>query len=143
MFLLWTLVLYWTHRAAHLIPYIRYFHLNHHFTINRNLKNNCLNTWHWNNLLLYNDNCKSTFDLWITEVIPTIIFCAITTEWWILGFYYVWAALIQESIEHNPNVNLPLLMSGKKHLVHHKNSNKNYGLLFSFWDKIFRTYKHV
>ena len=29
-----------------------------------------------------------------------------------LVFYYVWAAFIQESIEHNPNIDYPILTSG-------------------------------
>lgn len=100
-------------------------------------------SWHWSNLLLFNDNWSSTVDLWITEVIPTLVFSIITGEFWILAFYYFWTALIQEHIEHNDKVNVPLLTSGQWHLIHHYQANKNYGLFTPFWDLIFGTYKNV
>lgn len=133
-FLLWTLLLYIIHRLAHVLPVFRYYHLDHHKVINLNEVK-----WEWNNLLLYNDTAKSTVDLWLTEVIPTIVFSYLTSQWWILIFYYVWAAFIQERIEHNKNFNIPILTAGKWHLVHHKKGNYNYGLFFSIWDRLFRT----
>lgn len=136
-FLLWTLMLYWIHRIGHITPIIRDFHLDHHsFILTHPTK------WHWNNLFLFNDNYKSTIDLWITEVIPTLIFSYVTGEYWISIFYYVYAAFIQESIEHNDNFDMFLLTSGKWHLIHHSSSN-NYGLFFPIWDIVFRTNKHV
>jgi sterol desaturase/sphingolipid hydroxylase (fatty acid hydroxylase superfamily) len=138
-FILWTLILYWIHRLAHKVPFLRYYHVAHHSFIN----NNITTSWHWSNLLLFNDNWKSTIDLWITEVIPTIVFSYVTNQWWLLGFYYVWAALIQESIEHNSKVNIYGITSGRWHLIHHKHTNYNYGLFFPVWDKLFVTNKKV
>jgi sterol desaturase/sphingolipid hydroxylase (fatty acid hydroxylase superfamily) len=136
-FLTWTLILYWIHRAGHIIPMIKFFHMEHHRYIINN--KTC---WHWSNLLLFNDNKNSTIDLWITEVIPTLLFSLITGQWWISVFYYIWAAFIQESVEHNPNVDLPLLSSGQWHLIHHR-SKYNYGLFIPIWDIIFNTYKRI
>lgn len=140
-FLAWTLMLYWIHRIGHKIPLINYYHSHHHSYINKNLKDGNINSWHWSNLLLFNDNMESTIDLWITEVLPTLAFSLITGQWWISIFYYCWAAFMQEPIEHNPKVNVPYLLSGQRHLIHHKQPNKNYGLFFPIWDKMFRTYK--
>jgi hypothetical protein len=57
-------------------------------------------------------------------------------------FYYVWAALIQEIIEHNPKFDLyPFLTSGKWHLIHHHNTSVNYGLFIPVWDMLFGTFK--
>jgi sterol desaturase/sphingolipid hydroxylase (fatty acid hydroxylase superfamily) len=138
VFLLWTFCLYWIHRAGHRIPFVNKFHQDHHLYINRHGGT----TWHWNNLLLYNDTWKSTVDLWITEVIPTLIFSAVTGHWWVSIFYYFWAALLQEVIEHNPKFDwYPWLTSGKWHLVHHRHQRKNYGLFIPLWDKLFNTYK--
>ena len=133
-FFSWTLILYWIHRLGHIIPVIKKIHYSHHRTI---LK--VTPVWHWSNLFLYNDNWMSTVDLWITEVIPTILFSWITGHWWILIFYYVWASLIQERIEHNSHFNWPILASGQKHLLHHKNSTVNFGLFTLFWDWVFGT----
>lgn len=130
-------MLYWIHRLGHILPVIQDIHLHHHRFILCNTPN-----WHWSNLFLYNDDYISTIDLWITEVIPTLIFSIITEQYWILVFYYIWAAFIQESIEHNNKVDIPILTSGKWHLIHHRSSH-NYGLFNPIWDIIFRTYQHV
>ncbi len=136
-FFTWTLLLYWIHRIAHVIPILRDIHLDHHrFVLNNNT------SWHWSNLFLFNDTWASTLDLWLSEVIPTLLFSLITGQWWISIFYYVWAAFIQETIEHNKNFNIPILTSGKWHMIHHR-SEKNYGLFTALWDKVFRTYKSV
>lgn len=140
IFLSWTFVLYWIHRIGHDIPFVSSFHDDHHQYINENGKA----YWHWNNLLLYNDTWKSTIDLWITEVIPTVIFSAITGQWWVFVFYYLWAALIQEAIEHKPDFNwYPFLTSGKWHLEHHADMRINFGLFFPIWDIMFKTYKPI
>lgn len=136
-FLLWTLVLYWIHRIGHHTPVVRKYHMSHHrYILTHDV------TWHWSNLFLFNDNWESTIDLWITEVIPTILFATLTGEYWIMMFYYVWAAFIQESIEHNSRVDLPGFTSGKWHLIHH-NSPVNYGLFIPVWDILFGTYVNV
>lgn len=136
-FVLWTLLLYWIHRIAHNLPGIRKIHLHHHQFVLSNKT-----TWHWSNLFLFNDDWTSTFDLWITEVVPTILFSLVTHQWWIFIFYYTWAAFIQEFIEHNSNVNFFILTSGKWHLRHH-HSPKNYGLFIPIWDIVFNTHENV
>lgn len=142
-FLLWNLILYWTHWLGHRIPYIRDFHLQHHKRISYNLKHGVVNRWHWSNIFLFNDDWTSTIDYWITEIIPTLLFCMITGQWWIMIVYYFWAAFIQESVEHNPKINLPFMLSGHRHVLHHKKSTVNYGVLFPIWDKLFGTLKNV
>lgn len=136
-FFLWTLMLYVIHRIGHVMPWVSKIHLHHHAYILSNPTG-----WHWSNLFLFNDTWISTLDLWITEVIPTIVFSLITGQWWISVLYYVWASFIQESIEHNSTVDLPVLTSGKWHLIHHR-SPCNYGLFTPLWDLVFGTYKKV
>ena len=144
IFLLWLFCLYWIHRIFHIaghkiFPLAHRAHLDHHRFINIHGKTK----WEWNNLLLFNDTWMSTLDLWITEVIPTLLFGWLTGHWWVFIFYYLWAALVQEVIEHNPRFSLyPFLTSGKWHLVHHRKPNKNYGLIFPLWDKVFGTAEH-
>jgi sterol desaturase/sphingolipid hydroxylase (fatty acid hydroxylase superfamily) len=98
--------------------------------------------WHWNNLFLCNQDIRSTIDLWLTEVIPTITFCFIFGCWYIFGLYYLWASLLQERIEHNKNWDVPGFTSGKWHLIHHR-SPHNYSLLIPIWDIVFRTNQKV
>jgi len=141
-FLLWTLVLYWVHRLAHTfkIPYVTDWHWDHHKQITLNTAKGP----HWGNLLLWSDSWKSTLDMWCTDVIPTIIFCWVTGQWWIGAFYYIWAAFFQEALEHNQKLKLyPFLTTGSYHLVHHKDSKKNFGLFVPIWDIVFRTNKPI
>jgi sterol desaturase/sphingolipid hydroxylase (fatty acid hydroxylase superfamily) len=133
-FFTWTFVLYWIHRIGHRTPIIKDFHRHHHVYVNKNIT-----TWHWNNLFLFNDDWPSTIDLWITEVIPTLLFSLITNQWWISIFYYIWAAFLQEPLEHRRGLNLPLLTCGSWHLKHHNRPDKNFGLFFPVWDRIFGT----
>lgn len=137
LFFTWTLILYWVHRIVHSVSTIRHIHMHHHRYILSHTTN-----WHWSNLFLFNDDWISTLDLWITEVLPTILFCYITDQYWIFVLYYIWAAFIQEAVEHNKNFDLPVLTSGKWHLIHHTQA-KNYGLFLPLWDLIFGTYKNV
>lgn len=142
-FLSWTLLLYVIHRTIHIhgrkwFPISYKAHNDHHKYINVTGGTQ----WHWNNCFLFNDTWLSTLDLWITEVIPTLIFSYITGEWWISIAYYFWAAFLQEVIEHNPKFSwYPAITSGKWHLVHHEQPYKNYGLFVPFWDLLFGSYK--
>jgi len=137
-FLAWTLTLYWIHRLAHVVPFLKHYHFDHHKVIILNDVK-----WNWNNLLLYNDTRKSTIDLWLTEVIPSFIFSAVTGQWWIIIFYYLWASLLQERIEHLKTFNIPVLTSGKWHLIHHSHGTYNYGLFIAMWDILFKTNKKI
>jgi len=98
----------------------------------------------WKNIFLFFDTWNSTVDQWLTEVIPTIIISLVLQQWWLLAFYYVWAAFIQEAVEHNDKINLyPFITSGRWHLIHHDTPNKNYGVFFPIWDIIFKTKKDL
>jgi sterol desaturase/sphingolipid hydroxylase (fatty acid hydroxylase superfamily) len=139
VFLLWTFCLYWIHRIGHRTPLVKDLHLSHHAFINRNGKSG----WHWNNLFLFNDNWSSTLDLWITEVIPTIVFSLMTGYWFISILYYAWAAFLQEELEHNPSVSMYPFTSGQWHLAHHQNASRNFGLFIPLWDKVFNTERRI
>jgi len=137
-FLLWTFLLYWAHRCAHKFKFLNKFHNAHHLYIKSNFTK-----WSWTNLFFYMDNMKSSFDVLLTEVIPTLIFCLLFDTWWVFIFYWIWAASLQEIIEHKSNLNLPIFTSGKWHMIHHCTPNKNYGLFIPLWDFIFGTYSSV
>lgn len=133
-FLAWTFMLYLIHRAVHVMPLIQHLHWNHHWYVSNHTM-----SWHWSNLFLFNDTWISTIDLWITEVVPTVLFAWITGAWWIAVFYYLWAAILQEDLEHNANINMYPLTSGQWHLVHHQQADKNFGVFVPVWDKLFGT----
>ena len=118
---------------AHSVPMLMKFHADHHRYIRQHSTK-----WSLNNLLLYNDTKNRTVDLWLTEVIPTIVFAIALDAWWVFCLYYIWAAFLQENIEHS-ELNLYPFTSGKWHMVHHRVPAKNFGLFFTFWDKLFGT----
>lgn len=137
VFMLWTFVIYWMHRIAHILPVLQTIHADHHkFVVSNDID------WHWSNLFLYNDTWLSTLDLWITEVIPTIIM-SLFFGWWLFISYYLWAAFIQERIEHNDRFNYYPFTSGKWHMVHHRNANVNYGIFIPLWDRLFGTWQPI
>jgi sterol desaturase/sphingolipid hydroxylase (fatty acid hydroxylase superfamily) len=132
---LWSFVLYWIHRACHSFRPLKRFHRDHH----REVIVHPDKKWHWNNLLLYNDTRDSTIDLWITEVIPTVAIAWLFGAPWLFVGYYLWAALFQESLEHNSRISIRPFSAGRWHLLHHRHPDKNYGFPFRMWDKVFRT----
>lgn len=138
-FLLWTLVLYLIHRISHNVNLFKSLHYDHHIFVSRNKTTR----WKLHDLLLYNDTPRSTLDMWITEVIPTLCISAVTGHWWIAIIYYIWAAFFQQNLEHNSAHNWYPFTSGKWHLIHHKDPSKNFGLFFPIWDKIFKTEKGI
>lgn len=136
-FLAWTFIIYWIHRLCHTVSALSYFHKFHHRYVAKNYI-----TWHWSNLFLFNDDWPSTIDYWITEVLPTLIFVIITEQWWLGICFYIYAAFIQEWLEHNPNFSLyPFYTSGKWHMLHHSAPPCNYGIGTPFWDWVFKTNK--
>lgn len=137
-FFVWLFCLYWVHRLVHVAPFLKSIHWEHHKYITSSVNNN----WHWSNVFLFNDNIKSTIDLWITEVVPTLLFCVMIGDFTIFVVYYIWAAFIQEVIEHNSKINLyPFLTSGRWHLNHHYNPTCNFGLFTGVFDTMFMTNK--
>lgn len=136
-FLSWTLMIYWIHRLAHQyrIPVFSYFHREHHKFVASNKI-----TWKFNNVFLFNDNWPSTIDFWLTEVIPTAIFVLLTGQYWLGIFFYLYAAFVQEWVEHNENFNgYPYYTSGQWHLLHHTNYPCNFGIGTPIWDLVFGT----
>ena len=129
-FILWTFVLYWLHRFFHNVPILKEMHMVHHMHVTLGTGSS---GWNWKHMFLWIDDWKGTVDQWLIEIVPTIIFCWLLDQWWLLAFYWFWAAFVQERIEHNINFNIfPLLTSGAWHLKHHRNCNVNYGVFFLY-----------
>lgn len=141
LYMAWTCLLYWMHRLAHVLPGLQWFHEDHHRVVFQHQYEGQAMQWSPMNFLLWNDTGKSTVDLWFTEVLPTLLFCWVFHCWWILAGYYVWAAIFQESNEHDPNVHWPGYMHGRPHLEHHEDPTVNYGFSTPLWDRLFHTYR--
>ena len=118
-YLVWTFFIYWLHRIVHITEWTNYYHSDHHRYITENWNDGLENItgWSWSDVFLIEDTWKSTVDLWLTEVIPTILYSSITGQWWILIMYWLWSSLLAEVIEHNPKFNVPFIAAGKWHLT--------------------------
>jgi len=138
-FFLWTLLLYGVHRLVHILPYIKKIHNEHHRYVMRN------KDWYikWEDLYLSRGNNKVTVDLWITEVIPTLLFCAVTGHWWIFGLYYGWSAFYEKTTKYNRDVDVFLVTWGMWTLTHYRRTTLNFGGIFSLWDMIFKTNRGI
>jgi|Laugresbdmm110sd_1035091.scaffolds.fasta_scaffold132998_2 sterol desaturase/sphingolipid hydroxylase (fatty acid hydroxylase superfamily) len=138
-FLLWTLVLYWIHRVAHVFPYLKDIHKEHHRYVIRN-KGSGIALRH---LLLIHKSKDYTIDLWITEVVPTILFSLVTGQVWILIVYYIWAALFQTSVKYDVNFDIFPITWGAWTLLHYRHNSNNFGSIFTIWDRLFKTNKGI
>ena len=138
-FLLWTLVLYWVHRAVHKLPYLKDIHKEHHRYVVRSKESGIA----LRHLLLVHKSKDYTIDLWITEVIPTIVFSLLTGQIWILIVYYVWAALFQTSTKYDSNFDVFPITWGSWTLLHYRHNSNNFGSVFSLWDRLFKTNKGI
>ena len=138
-FFLWTLLLYVVHRLAHALPYIKKIHSEHHRYVMRN------RDWgiKWQDLYLSRGANKVTLDLWFTEVIPTLLFCAVTGHWWIFGAYYFWSAFYEKATKYNRDVDVFLVTWGMWTLTHYRRNTLNFGGIFSLWDIIFKTNRGI
>lgn len=139
-FFIWLLVLYWAHRLAHVVPYIKEIHSDHHKFV---LRSKYGTEWRLNNLILYNDTIRNTLNLWITEVIPTLTFSYVTGQWWIFIFYYIWAAFFQQTLKYDKDEDIFLLTPGMWSMIHYRRTNLNFGLFISFWDIVFKTNRSI
>lgn len=130
-------MVYWIHRITHMNEFLNSFHKRHHENVTSEIVGQ---SWDWKQIFIWIDDLESTIDQWLMEVIPTIIFCWVFNQWWLLVFYWIWAAFVQERVEHNSKLNLyPFITSGRWHLVHHKEHEKNFGVFFPIWDIVFGT----
>ena len=134
--IIWTLVMYLMHRAAHDIPALWYFHRWHHMVTYQG-------EWEfsWWNLVFWFNDWYSTVDQWIMEIIPTALFIYIFPETWPFGvYYYLDGVCLSEGItDHNPRICMPILSMGRYHLRHHANLGVNYDQFTHLWDWVFGT----
>lgn len=122
---------YWTHKLMHRLPILFRFHKIHH--------------------LSHNPNPWSAFSFHPIEaiislgIIPIIIFI-FPVHPYALFVFSTFMTLYNVYIHLGYNIKFSFLGSGSQntaqdHDLHHRVSNYNYGLYFSFWDKKMKTYK--
>ena len=122
---------YWSHKFMHQLPLLFRFHKIHHFS--------------------HNPNPWSAFSFHPIEaiislgIIPIIIFI-IPVHPYALFVFSTFMTLYNVYIHLGYKINFLFLGSmtqntAENHDLHHRVSKYNYGLYFSFWDRIMKTYK--
>jgi sterol desaturase/sphingolipid hydroxylase (fatty acid hydroxylase superfamily) len=131
------LAMYAWHRVNHVLPVLWMFHRFHH--LDKKMNTSTALRFHFVELLLSNIWKAGFFLLMGFNFLPVLIYE-------ILFFIVV--------IIHHSNINISksfdlqyrkLFSSPLMHRIHHsqikEETDTNYGSVFSFWDRIFRTYK--
>lgn len=140
---------YWIHFAFHQ-PWSLWFyraHMNHHQI-------------QYPSIDFYSDRYRSagkdnTTTLFLIAAIPVVLFLllsilfgliSISTLLLVAGGTCFWGFLHDHFHDHfhiatSPWSKLPLFRNWRKlHYVHHLNMSLNYGIIFFYWDKLFKTY---
>lgn len=122
---------YWSHKLMHQLPILFRFHKIHHFS--------------------HNPNPWSAFSFHPIEaiislgIIPIIIF-TVPVHPYALFVFSTFMTLYNVYIHLGYKINFLFLgnltqNTAENHDLHHRVSKYNFGLYFSFWDKIMKTYK--
>lgn len=144
LMLAWTGISYAIHRLAHVAGVwnqLHRIHRAHHHPnyLKRDLK------FRWYNLLFCFETIPETLDVWITLTLPAFALSAMDPEHGIilLCFHYIYEILLSDNrFDHNPAIGgqiIRWLACGQYHLEHHRDPSRNFGLLITFWDFVFRT----
>lgn len=129
------LFLFWWHRAAHVVPLLWRFHEVHH--LDEHLDTTSAIRFHFGEVFF------ATFARSIVIIIFAVPFSSVLVfEILVLVF----------SLFHHSNIALPkyfeallskVMITPSIHWVHHhairKDTDSNYGTVFSFWDRLFHT----
>lgn len=129
------LFIFWWHRAVHEIPFFWRFHEVHH--LDEHLDTTSAIRFHFGEIVF------STFVRALVIILFAVPFSSVVLfEILVLGF----------TLFHHSNIALPprfenvlskIIITPSIHWVHHhairKDTDSNYGTIFSFWDKLFYT----
>lgn len=133
--LLLDFLIYWWHRANHEVPFLWRFHEVHH--LDRFLDTTTALRFHFGEVLL-----SAVFRAAVILVLAIPLASVLAFE----------ALLLIATIFHHSNLRLPpkleralarVVITPSIHWVHHhalkRDTDSNYGTVFSFWDPIFRS----
>jgi len=147
VFMLWTFLIYFMHRLAHVkhkLNFLYFIHRHHHRV---NYLSSKLRSFNWRHFLFYFGSIHESIDVLIMMTLPAILLCLLFPPYglYILIFHYLYEVFLSESqLDHNPKITGAItnyFSWGKYHLYHHKNIQFNYSLIITFWDLIFKTRK--
>ena len=145
--LLWTFIIYWMHRLAH-IHHPRnplwQLHRAHHAI--GYLSAPSQSTWpRFGQFLLWLGSWRASLDVIVSMTIPAIVIAIIIPRYGVplLIFHYFYELFCSEyALDHNPNIQggiTRVFAWGDFHLLHHMTPRNNFCLIITLWDRVFRT----
>lgn len=146
-FLGWTLVMYWLHRLSHV--HHRYnllwrLHTAHHRI--PYLSRPPQSRWPtWPQYFGWLGTWRATLDVLVVMTLPLLLLAIWLPHYGVplLVFHYLYEVFLSEyMLDHNPRVTgtpTRWFAWGDFHLHHHSHPRRNYGLLITLWDRVFRT----
>jgi hypothetical protein len=142
VFMVWLGMAYGIHRLAHWsVPWnlLHRLHSVHHqpgyLRRARRLR--------WQHFLLCFGSVSETLDIWFTLTLPLLVISLVLPVQGalLLVFHYLYEIFCSDSqLDHNPSLSGPLTRVfawGDYHLRHHSNPSRNFGLILTFWDRLF------
>jgi sterol desaturase/sphingolipid hydroxylase (fatty acid hydroxylase superfamily) len=144
--LAWLGLAYAIHRLAHwALPgnQLYLWHRAHHTLYY--MQTGRQRSFHYSNLLFFFGSIQESLDIWITLTLPLLL---VTVVWpkqglVLLIFHYLYEIFLSDSrLDHNPCIGgsiTEFFAWGTYHIGHHSNPSTNFGLILTFWDRIFKT----
>jgi sterol desaturase/sphingolipid hydroxylase (fatty acid hydroxylase superfamily) len=142
LFLAWTGASYGIHRLAHIghrWNLLFRIHMVHHSPdyLRRDGR------FRWRYLLMCFDSIPESLDVFITLTLPLLVLAWIFPSQGValLIFHYLYEiTLSDELFDHNPSIAGSVtrwLACGQYHLEHHRRPSRHFGLIITFWDRVF------
>lgn len=146
-FMVWTMLMYGMHRLAHLHSKrnpLWILHTAHHRIpyLSRRPTHN------WPKLgqyFFWLGDWKTSLDVLLTMTFPLLLLTALVPQYalpLLVGHYFYELFLSEHRLDHNPYVVgfwTRIFAWGDYHLHHHAHPRRNFGLLVTWWDRLFGT----
>ena len=136
---IYDVLIYWWHRANHVVPFLWRFHQVHHF--DETLDTTSAFRFHFGEIVL-----SAAARMAVIAALALPLTSVIAAETMVLG----------AAIFHHSNARLParleralsrVVITPSLHWVHHhavrRDTDSNYGTLFSFWDRLFGSHNRM
>lgn len=146
-FLIWTLIMYGLHRLAHVHSrrnLLWIIHTAHHRIAY--LSRRPVHSWpRASQFWFWLGDWKTSLDVLLTMTLPLLLICWVVPQYGfplLVGHYFYEIFLSEHRLDHNPYVTgfwTRVFAWGDYHLHHHAHPRKNFGLLVTWWDRVFGT----
>jgi len=127
---------YWVHRLLHTKWFLKNIHRVHHRSANPTPL--AANSFHPVEAFILGIIVFPLITIWPVHIFALLVFntlVVVTNVIGHLGFEFM-PTKLRNSLPGK------LISSSTHHNLHHQKSNKNFGLYFTFWDKLMRTLQH-